>query len=145
VRKEDRTADITWGRGMQAPQEEEDKERVFSSLKKEERKRGRTCSKRKGEEAKSEKIVKERIDKEIENACNNFRKWRGRESIQQPHEIKSRRTKGQHAVTSEKRIGEERACITLSKEREREHAVTSGNKGGGERNGIQQSQKKDKG
>jgi hypothetical protein len=38
VRKEDRKAYITWGRGMQAPQEEEDKERVFSNLKKEERK-----------------------------------------------------------------------------------------------------------
>ncbi len=58
MRKEEGTADITWGGGMHALQGEEDKERVFSNLKKEERKRGITCSKRKGEEAKSEKIGK---------------------------------------------------------------------------------------
>ncbi len=38
MRKEERTADITWGKDMQAHQEEEDKERIFSNLKKEERK-----------------------------------------------------------------------------------------------------------
>ncbi len=83
MRKEDRTAYIISLRGMQALQGEEDEERVFSNLKKEERKRGRTCSKRKGEEAKSEKIVKERREKEIERrekekeiekTCSNFRK-----------------------------------------------------------------------
>ncbi len=47
MRKEDRTADITWGRGMQAPQEEEIRREYSVTSRK---KIGRTCSKQRGEE-----------------------------------------------------------------------------------------------
>ncbi len=96
---------------MQATQEEEDKERVFSNLKKEDRKRGRTCSKRKGEEAKSEKNVKERIEKERENACSNLESEGGDGAFS--NIMKSSREEQSITaciITSGKRIGEGRAC-----------------------------------
>jgi hypothetical protein len=122
VRKEDRTADITWGRGMQAPQEEEDKERVFSYLKKDDRKRGRTCIKRKGEEAKSEKIVKERIEK----ACSNLEIEGGDGAFS--NLMKSSREEQSItpcSITSGKRTAEGRACSKPQEREQRkgEHAV----------------------